>query len=430
MKTKILYTGLGACLSLALVLTSVTFANQVSDEIRACVSGANGSVRIISPLDPIGCKKNETLTTWNKEGKEGVAGPQGEPGPVGPEGPQGEPGVVDVSLLAALEARIAALEAGGGGGGGGVTVDAATIRSNSSSPDATSLLVEEDSSKSDKYAVHVFDVEIDEDSSDLSLKDAYVWVTITNPEGGVVTTVGDVVDDIDLVIGGKAVTGEPISYGTNEDEVGHLIAGGESNRVGYRFEFGGLTLQNDVRYQAEVLMSFEGTDGGSQYTPRVTVATDVVGVEWELEGVAGTNVLTGVDASETHRLATIIPVISDVASTVARNESGSAGVISFEFTVEAQDDDLQLSMDDILLKIIGTNPAIANTPVLTHISGDAMFAGGEWEIQDGDEATFVLDVTFISEDSGDNGVYRVNLESILGVEIDETSPGLSLAYSS
>lgn len=424
MKSKLLYTGLGACLTLALVVTSVTFASQASDEITACISNANGSVRIINPLlNPAGCKKNETLVTWSKEGP---VGPQGEAGPRGETGPQGEPGDSnwDEARIASLEARVAELE--GAGGGGGMTVDAAAIRSNPNSPDATSLLVEDDTTESDQYTVHVFDVEVDEDSGDLSLGDAYVWVTLTNTESGVVTTMGDVVADVYLTIGGQARDGTPVGFGTANTELSHLVGPGESNRVGYRFDFGGLTLPKGARHEAAVSLVFEGIDGGSAYSPRVTVATDVLGAEWELEGSGGTNVLTGTDASETHRLVTSAPVISDVSASVDRNEAGNAGTISFEFAIEADANDIELSLADIEDTLVGPDTTIFSVPVLTRVSGDASFAGGVWTINDGDSATFSLDYTAAAVDSSDNGSYRVSLDTILDVEIDTVSPALNL----
>ena len=54
------------------------------------------------------------------------------------------------------------------------------------------------------------------------------------------------------------------------------------------------------------------------------------------------------------------------------------------------------------------------------MSGDATdVGGGQWTINDGDDATFALDFSYAATGAaGENGTYRVTLESISGVEVD------------
>jgi hypothetical protein len=70
-----------------------------------------------------------------------------------------------------------------------------------------------------------------------------------------------------------------------------------------------------------------------------------------------------------------------------------------------------------------TSTAVKN---LSKVAGDATFANAQWTVAEGDEATFVLDVSFTAATGSDNGVYRVVVSEIVGVTVDETSSGLVL----
>jgi len=59
------------------------------DVIVACV-GSTGDLRVASATD--GCRKGETVLTWNIQGRNGIPGPAGAAGPVGPAGPEGAAG--------------------------------------------------------------------------------------------------------------------------------------------------------------------------------------------------------------------------------------------------------------------------------------------------------------------------------------------------
>lgn len=300
--------------------------------------------------------------------------------------------------------------------------DDAEIESNTSSPDATTLKVEEDTAESDEYTVHIFDISVDEDSSDLELNDAFADVLITNPNVADIAG-SDVIADIMMTIDGETVTGEAV----NDADFDSLI--NATNSVQFRFEFDGITLEADTDYEVEIAVAFEGQDDGDGYENGVEISTSVTGSAWEVEGLADDNVLTNSDTSETHTLATVVPVISDVTSETDRNEAGTAGTISFEFTVEAdgEDDVVGFDVNDIADTFVGTDTGIIGTPVLSKVAGDATeTSSGVWTINDGDSATFALDYAVTSANSGDNGTYRITLDTVLGIEVDETSAGLSL----
>lgn len=307
--------------------------------------------------------------------------------------------------------------------------DDAEIKSNSDTPDATTLKVDEDDEDSDEFDVHVFDIDVDEDSSDLAFNDeAYVNVKVANPTGAATTSIGEVVESVYLTIDGETVEGDEVD-GVDVDA---NINPGANNTTEYSFDFDGMELSAGEVYEATVSIVFKGQDGA--YDNGVEVTTSVDGADWEVEGAAGdADVLDGTDTSETHTLATVVPEITDVTSEVDRNEAGDAGTISFEFTIGASDDDVELAIannaavngttDDVRFAVSPTSGGVYTTAI-TKVSGDATYGSGAWTIQDGDEATFVLDVTFASSSTA--GTYRVNLDTIDGVEVDETSAGLSI----
>jgi hypothetical protein len=309
--------------------------------------------------------------------------------------------------------------------------DDADIEGNSNTPDSATLEVEEDNDESDEYVVHIFDIEVDDESSDLELNDAYVWVTITNPTTTASTsiTVDSVIADIYLTIDGETETGE-LAAGSSTAPI--LV--GSSTRVGFLFEFDELMLESGDTYQAEVSMEFEGQDDWANYQNGVTIQTDVDGQSpaWEVEGANLDNVLTGTDVSETHTLSTVVPVIEDVDANVTVDDPNDSGTISFTFTisVDGENDLVDFGIADIVTSFTGTDVANAiGAGTLAEVSGDATPGSGAglFNLDNGDEATFALDFPVATVDAGDNGTYRATIESILGVEVDVTSPGLSVS---
>jgi hypothetical protein len=315
------------------------------------------------------------------------------------------------------------------------TDDGADLEGSSSNPDATTLLVDEDTDDSDEFVVHLFDIEVDNDSGDLEVGDVYATTTITNVTGsGTIGGQEDVVDGIFMTIDGETVEGEATTLGADDEDT--TIADGGSTSVVYLFEFDqDVVLEGDENYEVEISMVFKGQDG--EYVNGVTVATEVNGSEWEVEGSANDNELSGIDSSETHVLATVVPVITDTSFDVDRNEAGDAGTISFRFTMEADGEndvtfnfadttDVDGSTDDLRFDISGGDLGLNATASIAKISGDATELGGNtgWTINDGDEAEFSLDVSFASASAA--GAYRLYLDTISGVEIDETSTALNI----
>ncbi len=316
------------------------------------------------------------------------------------------------------------------------TDDRADIESNSSNPDSATLLVDEDTDDSDEYVVHIFDIEVDRDSSDLEVGDAFVDVTITNanPAAAIAGGQEDVIDSIFMTIDGVTIEGEATTGGADDEDDAIALNGGTTT-VEYRFEFDqDVTLETDEDYEVEISVVFKGQDG--EYVNGVTIETDVDGSTWEVEGVENDDELQGSDSSEVHTLATVVPVITDTEFTVVRSEDGLSGTISFEFNVEADGEndvtlafgdvtDVDGAADDVRFDITGGDLGANATASISKISGDATANGTTgWTIADGDDATFVIDVVFDAASA--TGAYRVYMDTIGGVEIDETSTALNI----
>ncbi len=306
--------------------------------------------------------------------------------------------------------------------------DDATIESNSDTPEPATLKVDDQDADSDEFDVHTFDIDVDEDSSDLVFADmAHATVTVTG--AGVGTSVGatynDVVEAVYMTIDGESVEGDNITVLTGS------VAGVAVASVGYEFDFEDVELPAGEVTEATISIVFKGQD--SVYDNGVTVATNVDGSNWEVEGIAGdANVLTGTDTSESFALATVVPVISDVVADTTADDPNNSGTISFEFTVEADGDEDVVGFDiaDVLTTLSSTaSTSLTPTGVLSKTSGDAtLTAPGVYTIADGDIATFAVDFTYTTASAANNGTYRVTLDSVLGVEVDKTSTGLGLSF--
>jgi hypothetical protein len=324
--------------------------------------------------------------------------------------------------------------------------DGADLESSSDDPDAANLLVDEDSDDSDEFVVHVFDIEVDDESSDLSVDNAYATVTLANPTGAQTTTMDDVIEDVFMTINGETIEGEDTtnlgntdSDTTDDGEIDYDINATESNSVQFLFEFDeDVTLESDEDYEVEISVVFKGQDGN--YDNGVQVSTDVQGSDWEVEGSEDDNNLSGDDTSETHTLATVVPVITDTDFNIDKSEDDNSGTISYSFTMAADgENDITFSFDDVnnvtsagsdlKFELQGTDTSIASATI-SQVAGDATLVGNDFTINDGEDADFVLDVTFTTVDAADNGTYRVRIDTIEGLEVDETSSGMTLSFSS
>jgi hypothetical protein len=299
--------------------------------------------------------------------------------------------------------------------------DGADLEGSSNTPDDNTEVVDEGTDDSDEYVVHVFDIEVDNDSSDLEVGDVYATTTMTNPNGTDIDGQEDVIDGIFMTIDGETVEGEAVNSGSlsNDTESATITSGGGSTSVVYLFEFDqDVVLEGDEDYEVEISMVFKGQDNDTNYADGVTVVTEVNGSDWEVEGSDSDNELEGTDTSETLTLSS-----ADVDVTNYGWTSPDAGTfLDFKFTVEANEEDYDVLLADFAYATSGT--ATTAGPVLSRTAGDATenVAGSDYTVENGDTATFRIRWNL----NGVNGdTFDVTATSVAGRTIpddEEVSP--------
>lgn len=289
------------------------------------------------------------------------------------------------------------------------------IKSSSSDPDSRTIEVKEND-RSDWEEVFVFSLKAEENDIDLETLDLTVTTGSANYE--------DVVNDIRITIDGDEY-----------DENDATVTNPDSTTADLSFDIDkDTTIDADSTVKVVVEVEFRSQSGNYSIGETIMVtATEVTG-----EGVDDVSDTAALD-SEEHTLALAVADVSVDAVEVNKADDDNSGTISFEFTVDASDADDDVTFDvadnvvvdgatdDVRFTVTGTDTGIATT-TLTLLDGDATFAGGTWTVAEGDSATFALDTTFTTVDAGDNGTYRVKLESVAGVTLDETSGALILSF--
>ena len=286
------------------------------------------------------------------------------------------------------------------------------IKSSSNDPESATLEVEDDD-QSAWYEIFEFRLEAEE--NDIDLDD----LTITIATVG--STYDNVVSDISIEIDGEEF-----------DDIS--VSGGNSALATLVFDIDqDFTIDADDTVDVVVMVEFERE--GVNYSAGQTVLAGVTAVSGEgADDVSDPSSLTG----ELHTLELSVAELSVATASIDKAEDDASGTISFEFTLDASDSDEDFQFDvatltavngatdDVRFSLIGTNTAIANA-TLARIAGDATYAAGTYTIAEGEDATFALDVTFTTTLPTDNGTYRVTLDSVAGIDVDETSNGMTLS---
>ncbi|MEX0673072.1 MAG: peptidoglycan-binding protein [Candidatus Paceibacterota bacterium] len=285
------------------------------------------------------------------------------------------------------------------------------IRSSSNDPDSRVLLVDEDDI-SDWHEVFAFRLEAEENDIEL---DELVLEVLTGTEN-----YNDVVNDVVIEIDGEEFSDFDVTNGA-------------STTAGLTFNIDGdYTVDADDDVEVVVFIEFQEADGVN-YSDGETVQVRTVSVEGEgRDDVDDISTVTG----DVHTLSTSGVDVFDISSEQSTNDDDSTGFISWTFTVEAVDGDVTFDVadrsdvdgdsDEVQFTVTGPDASIA-TASITEVSGDASYSGGTYTIQEGDEAEFALDITLATVDSGDNGTYRVRLDSVAGVTIDRLSGSVNLS---
>jgi hypothetical protein len=286
------------------------------------------------------------------------------------------------------------------------------IKSSSNNPEATTILVDADD-ESDWYELFIFRLEAEENDMTLEQLELTVTTASANYE--------DVVEDVKIEIDGEEFDDfDVVDENTTTADLTFDIDGDS-------------TIDADSDVEVSVWVMFKATDDGANYGAGTTTI-NVRTVSVEGEGAAD-QTDTATVLGKTHTLNTVVPVISGVESSISQaNQVSNSGSIVFEFTIEADEDDVVFTKDALntaATLISSASTTLAKpTPTLARVSGDSSneSPSGTFTIEEGNEVTFRLTYTFTTGSAHNNGNYSINLETIAGVDVDETSPNLTLAH--
>ncbi len=280
------------------------------------------------------------------------------------------------------------------------TLPTLTLLNSSNNPSSSVLSVDE-TDTSDWHQVLAFRLESEGDT--ISLQELALNLTI----GGDLDAYSNVVNDVQIEIDGQVFD----DYTTSIED---------NHATALTFDINGnYTIGADEIVEVVVSIQLKPASDGN------TIKIDTISVVGgEESNISDTSIITGAS----HTLALSVPSVSVVSKAATTNETNSIGYISYNINIEAIDGDVIFdSAADILYDLIGVDSNIS-TSTFTKIAGAASNTGTSWTITEGDDATFALDVTITPADVGDNGTYRVNLDSVAGVTLDDLSSSVNLAY--
>ncbi|MFT7557379.1 MAG: peptidoglycan hydrolase-like protein with peptidoglycan-binding domain [Planctomycetota bacterium] len=214
------------------------------------------------------------------------------------------------------------------------------VSTSNDDPDATTLEVKQ-SSKSDEYSVFVFEVESDDEGTDLEIGHTYVDLAVTLPLGSVLTaTPSTVIGEARLEIDGTSedYTGTPTNWATT------LVAG-TPMIVTFDFDFDkDVVVDSGDTVNAELFIKFNSQQSTAVYDDGTSILGSVDPSstnDWEVEGAddLDTAQLTGSATGETHTLyknGILVGLDSvDADSNTVDLSDNDYAQLTIEFNVEA-----------------------------------------------------------------------------------------------
>lgn len=278
--------------------------------------------------------------------------------------------------------------------------DELDVQSSSDDPNATVFQVET-SSVSDWYTVFAFELEADEEGSDIELN------TIEIPFGTTDSDARTVVNDAKLVIDGEEF-----------DDFDWSTEGAASSTV---FDIDGdFTVESGETVTVELAVEFKAQT--SNYAAGTTFSASTTGSLIDAEG-ADDVTPTGSASSETHTLQTnginVTPADDSAAGSVVEGTDNDYATFTIEVEVEAFEDDIFI--DDTSAAFTyrfenaGTGAAFATTSATTSqsVTSTASIESGYYRVGAGDMETFTYTFTLDPEAGAEGNQYRAQLLTIL-----------------
>jgi len=279
--------------------------------------------------------------------------------------------------------------------------DSLSARTNSSNPLTGSILVD-DTDDSAEQTVLVATLRTGD--NDVVLDGATVTVTTTG------SNYDKVVKDAFLVVDGKEFSRPTVTNAGTKTAT--LV-----------FDTKELILNSDDDYDAEVVLVFKGATGN--YTAGTeTVQAKLTAVS--AEGRNSQDIISVSGLSKDGNVQTLRTATASISGVTSKGETlgttTKPGYLRFQFTVTAEDGDLSLSLADIAKTISGPNTAVVSAGSLVKIGGTATDnTGPSFDILEGQTGIFSLEYVVTPAVAGDNGTYYATLDSVLGVQVNQTA---------
>lgn len=326
--------------------------------------------------------------------------------------------------------------------------DELTVSASSDDPDATVLEVDDDNA-SDTHTVFVFEIEADEDSSDLMINDFELDVTLDAIVGSIDETgltFAEVIDDIWLEVDGQTEDGEMTTSNT-------IAADGGAATNTYYFDFDSDPIELDSGDDMDVELHVKFKGRGSNYDEGMTIQAMVTSSNvdaWDVEGAddLGAGQLNGSATGDAHQLFEngINVELASSSYTETVNDSGQVTKVTYtmNYEVSAFGDTFYVPFGatrDGAVATTGFNFQIedGSNNVVTSASSDATtsvaassnadVSGNYWRVDDGDTETVTVTVSVTNDGTLDT--YVPGFIRVQGLEMryDTDTAGAPAAFS-
>ncbi len=283
------------------------------------------------------------------------------------------------------------------------------IKSSSSDPDATTLLVDAND-KSDWHEAFIFKLEAEE--NDIDLEELVLKMTTNGT-----STYNSVVDDVYIEIDG-------------DESDDFKVTNGNTNAATLTFDLDkDFTIDGDDTVEVVVFVQFKKQD--KNYNDKTTTfKVETVSIKGEgKDDVIDTATVSG----DTHTLSTSVANVTNVSWKTSESANGATGIIDLFFTVTAEEDDFDVLSAEIMDEVNGTFATATGSVTatskgkLTRVSGDNVATlGGNagFTVNEGDTVKFR-----VRYETTTAGSHEVTVESVAGQELkndDQLSPTIVL----
>jgi len=319
------------------------------------------------------------------------------------------------------------------------TNDNADIKSSSENPDDSTVTVDENDTTNDVLAM-AFKIDVDDDSSDITLNELPITLTIADETvAGTNDFAEKVIDSVNVKIDGTEYEAELTTDGTT--------AAADGGDVLYTadLEDEDVVLSGGDVKDVKVYVTFAENTSGTAYAENTTVQAklDVSAIKAETDN-DDTFAFDGADRTGA------VLTLNTTGATVSGQKwsvNSTGTIVDFFFTVEADTDDFDVLASSVTNTIAGTMVTLNTTGlpetaapgygVLSRYSGDSVVTLGGvgtetgFTVAEGDTTTFrirysVGSTTAVAAVAADNGKWlEVTISSVAGQAVDEdtqTSP--------